>query len=73
MPYLIVVLVIATLVIAFAWRGAENMRNGGGQRPTQQPPRRPQPPQQRRFIAPDDDPEFLSEIDRRLRGEDKSN
>jgi len=24
-------------------------------------------------VAPDDDPEFLREVDRKLRGEDKSN
>jgi hypothetical protein len=72
--YLIVAFAVTVLVIALAWRGV------GITRPTDEdsdarvpgPPRlsRPAP---RRFVAPDDDPEFLSEIDRRLRDEGKNN
>ncbi len=70
--YLIVAFAVTVLVIALAWRGIgitrQNDPTGAAQRP--QRPARPAP---RRFIAPDDDPEFLSEIDRRLRGEGKNN
>jgi hypothetical protein len=70
--YLIVAFAVTVLVIALAWRGIgitrQNDTTGAAPRP--QRPARPAP---RRFIAPDDDPEFLSEIDRRLRGEGKNN
>lgn len=74
--YLFVAFAVTILVIVLAWRGIGTTRNTDGdgfppapQRP-ERPVRRAQPP---RVVAPDDDPEFLSEIDRKLRGEDKSN
>ncbi len=71
--YLIVALAVTILVIALAWRGIGTTRNGD-QNPLRMPPRAPLPRRDRapRVVAPDDDPEFLSEIDRKLRGEDKS-
>ena len=69
--YVIVAFAVTVLVIAVAWRGIGVTRQQddvGPQRPTR--PTRNAP---RRFIAPDDDPEFLSEIDRRMRGEGKNN
>jgi hypothetical protein len=75
--YLIVAFAVTVLVIALAWRGIGITRQGpdgtagsSDNRPRLQRPPRPAP---RRFIAPDDDPEFLSEIDRRLREEGKNN
>jgi hypothetical protein len=70
--YLIVAFAVTILVIVLAWRGIGATRDTDEN--VDRPFPRPQRPQQpRKVIAPDDDPEFLSEIDRRLRGEDKSN
>lgn len=75
--YLIVAFAVTVLVIALAWRGVGVPRHPGDDssgrvRPAERPVRltRPAP---KRFTAPDDDPEFLSEIDRRLRGDGKNN
>lgn len=73
--YLIVAFAVTVLVIALAWRGvgAQNRSDGDGGTRVQRPGGpRPPSPGPRRFIAPDDDPEFLSEIDRRLREEGKN-
>ncbi len=67
--FVLVATVLTLVVIMLAWRG---MGNGAGTQPGQQPP---EPRGQRRPVrstAPDDDPDFLREIDRKLRGEDKS-
>ena len=71
--YLIVAFAVTILVIVLAWRGIGATRDTDGTLtpPRQQRPARP-PRHSQRVVAPDDDPEFLSEIDRRLRGEDKS-
>jgi hypothetical protein len=66
--YLIVAFAVTILVIVLAWRGIGAARND--QETSAAPPRPQRPP---KVVAPDDDPEFLSEINRRLRGEDKSN
>jgi len=74
--YLIVAFAVTVLVIALAWRGIGITRQGGdgADSPDHRArPQRPARPAPRRFIAPDDDPEFLSEIDRRLREEGKNN
>ncbi len=66
--YMLVAIAVTVLVIALAWRGI------GVRTPNTDPsgpgPSRPHRPT--RTLAPDDDPEFLNEIDRKLRGEDKS-
>jgi len=69
--YLFVAIAVTTLVIALAWRGI------GARTPGTEPsssgfsrPQRPARPT--RTLAPDDDPEFLNEINKKLRGEDKS-
>jgi hypothetical protein len=66
--YLLVALAITVIVIVLAWRGLDGRTDAetATPRPSQHP-RRPM-----RQIAPDDDPDFLNEIDRRLRGEDKN-
>jgi hypothetical protein len=68
MPYLLVALVVTAIVVLLAWRGLGNADEGRSDkpRPTSRPKRAP------RVIAPDDDADFLGEIDRKLRGEDKS-
>lgn len=69
--YMLVAIAVTILVIALAWRGigAGSKETGtSGQRPNR--PQRPARPG--RTLAPDDDPDFLGEIDRKLRGEDKS-
>ena len=70
--YMLIAIAVTVLVIVLAWGGmgartpgAEQPGHGAG--PTRAP--RPRPT---RTVAPDDDPEFLNEIDRKLRGEDKS-
>jgi hypothetical protein len=76
--YLLIALALTVVVILLAWRGLGAHSWGeSGEQPAQEPtePRpRPRPVARRqvRITAPDDDPEFLREIDRKLRGEDKS-
>lgn len=70
--YLLVALVVTVIVIALAWRGlgarieAEERRGDGlGAGP---PPSRPTTARRpTRIVAPDDDPDFLREIDRKLK------
>ena len=64
MPFLLVALVITAVVIYLAWRGVSNTTSAQSGALPKPKPRTP--------IAPDDDPDFLGEINRRLRGEDKS-
>jgi hypothetical protein len=69
---LLIAIAVTVLVIALAWRGV-----GAGatsEESAQTPQARPTRPSRlrTRTTAPDDDPEFLREIDRKLRGEDKS-
>lgn len=71
--YVLIAIAVTVLVIALAWRGIGSGTSGGeaGQTPEARPSR---PTKSRsRTTAPDDDPEFLREIDRKLRGEDKNN
>jgi hypothetical protein len=70
--YLIVAFAVTILVIVLAWRGVGATRDSDdafNQRPRPVRPQRPTPP---RVVAPGDDPEFLSEIDRCLSGEHQS-
>jgi hypothetical protein len=61
---LLVLLLLIGLVVFLAWRG---MERGAGRGETAPPSsRQPRPPS----VAPDDDPEFLRDLDRRMRGED---
>jgi hypothetical protein len=69
--YMLIAIAVTALVIVLAWRGMGTRTPGadqGGAAST----RAPRAPRPTRTIAPDDDPEFLHEIDRKLRGEDKS-
>ena len=66
MPYLIV-LVIAVVVVVLVMRAAAASGRGRGMPPVRAP-RRPRPPA--RPLAPDDDPEFLRELERRRRRDD---
>jgi hypothetical protein len=63
-PYLIV-LVIAVVVVVLVMRAASAPGRGV---PRVRPPRRSRPPV--RPLAPDDDPEFLRELQRRARRDD---
>lgn len=73
-PLIAFAVVIAVLILA--WRGIGTGQGGDGgtndrtRRPGPPPsgPPRSTPP---RGIAPDDDPAFLAQLDRMLRGEDK--
>ena len=70
MPYLLVALIVTAIVVLLAWRGLSNSdegRNDGPRPPVLRNKNRPT-----RTTAPDDDPDFLNEIDRKMRGEDKS-
>ena len=66
MPYLIV-LVIAVVVVILVMRAAAASGNGRDL-PRARPPRRSVRPS--RPLAPDDDPEFLRELERRTRRDD---
>jgi hypothetical protein len=63
-PYLIV-LVIAVVVVVLVMRAAAASGRG---LPPARAPRRPRP--SARPLAPDDDPEFLRELERRSRRDD---
>ncbi|MET3808515.1 hypothetical protein ABIB25_005544 [Nakamurella sp. UYEF19] len=68
--YMLIAIAVTVLVIALAWRGIG--AGASGDESSQTPTVRPARPRSR-TVAPDDDPEFLREIDRKLRGgEDKS-
>lgn len=67
--YLLIALAVTVVVLALAWRGLDGARpseSSGSEPRGQQPPPAPRP--KTRSIAPDDDPEFLREIDRKIRG-----
>ena len=66
MSYLLIAIAVTVLVITLAWRGL------GTRVPADDATPAPRPRAPRRTVAPDDDPEFLREVDRKLRGEDKS-
>jgi hypothetical protein len=68
----LVMLVIAVAVVVLVMRAAATQGGGpqGGDRPTR-PPKRPRS-QPTRFVAPDDDPEFIRELERRTRRDDGS-
>lgn len=65
MGFLLVALLITAAVIYFAWRGVRGNGDNGGS-PAVRPKPRPKP------VAPDDDPDFLNDLNRKMRGEDKS-
>lgn len=69
--FLLVAIAVTVLVIALAWRGI-GARTPGTDTPAPGFSRPQRPSRPTRTLAPDDDPEFLGEIDRKLRGEDKS-
>lgn len=70
--YMLIAIAVTVLVIALAWRGigAGTTDEESAGTPQARPSRPARP--RTRSVAPDDDPEFLREIDRKLRGEDKS-
>lgn len=71
--YMLIAIAVTVLVIVLAWRGI-GAGAAGDDAAAQQQARPSRPNRSRpRSVAPDDDPEFLREIDRKLRGEDKSN
>lgn len=71
--YVLIAIAVTVLVIALAWRGigAGAANDETARQPQVRSARAGRP--RTRALAPDDDPEFLREIDRKLRGEDKSN
>jgi hypothetical protein len=60
---LLVVLLVAVGVVVLLMRAAAAAGNGGGVAAPRAPRMRPQRP--RSVVAPDDDPDFLRELDRR--------
>ncbi|GAA2131290.1 hypothetical protein [Nocardioides bigeumensis] len=62
MKFLLVVIVLGVLVYLVV----RTVQRGGFTSPSRQRPPKPSaPPQQRRMIAPDDDPDFLRDLDRK--------
>ncbi len=73
----LVVLVVAVVVVVLVMRAASapggTGRSLGGPRPAQRlKPQRPKPQRPARPLAPDDDPDFLRELERRARRDDGS-
>lgn len=78
--YVLLAFALTVAVIALAWHGVgiahrsddEATRGGQSPSPRSRRPERPaEKPRRTRVIAPDDDPEFLSEIARKLREDGK--
>ncbi len=65
----LVALVIAVVVVVLVMRAASAPGGGGT---SARPVRRPRPQRSGRPLAPDDDPEFLRELERRARRDDGS-
>ena len=67
-------LVIAVAVVVMMMRATAANRgpDGPGGGGTRRPPRQPRPQGPARGLGPDDDPEFLRELDRRTRRDDGS-
>ena len=70
----LVVLVVAVVVVVLVMRAA-SAPGGAGRGPAAwggapRPARRPRPQRSARPLAPDDDPEFLRELERRTRRDD---
>jgi hypothetical protein len=63
----LVVLVVAVVVVVLVMRAAAGSGRGGSMPPARAP-RRPRPAA--RPLAPDDDPDFLRELERRARRDD---
>ena len=68
-PFL-VLLVVAVVVVVLVMRAAARRPGAGGRRRRGAP--RPRSQQAARPLAPDDDPEFLRELERRTRRDDGS-
>ena len=68
----LVVLVIAVAVVVLVMRAAAAAGRPGGGFQAPRPARRPLPQRPTRPLAPDDDPDFLRELDRRTRRDDGS-
>ena len=68
----LVVLVVAVVVVVLVMRAAAAPGGPGGRPARPAPPRRPRPQRPTRPLAPDDDPEFLRELERRTRRDDGS-
>jgi hypothetical protein len=60
--------VVAVVVVVLVMRAAGDPRRSSGRAR----PSRPRPPRPTRPLAPDDDPEFLRELERRARRDDGS-
>jgi hypothetical protein len=67
----LVMMVIAVAVVVLVMRAAATQGGAGGGRPAP-PPKRPRAQRPVRPLAPDDDPEFLRELERRTRRDDGS-
>jgi hypothetical protein len=68
----LVMLVIAVAVVVLVMRAAAAPGRPGGDLRAQHPSRGASPQRPTRPLAPDDDPEFLRELDRRTRRDDGS-
>ncbi|MBB3084983.1 hypothetical protein [Geodermatophilus sabuli] len=66
----LVVLVLVVAVTVLVMRSSAQSGPGGGGRPAMRP--RPRPTRSGPPLAPDDDPEFLRELERRTRRDDGS-
>jgi hypothetical protein len=64
---LLVVAVVALLVYAVMWAMEKQRATGKGRHPSSGRPTRKQPPRQ---VAPDDDEDFLRDLDRKRRQDD---
>src|SRR4051794_28748067 len=68
----LVVLVVAVAVVVLVMRAAAAPGRGGGGAGGARPARAPRPQRPARALAPDDDPEFLRELERRAKRDDES-
>ncbi|MBA2414449.1 MAG: hypothetical protein H0V64_00825 [Geodermatophilaceae bacterium] len=68
--FFLVALIVTVILLIVLWRalGPDQPSLGGTARP--RPQRRPQPPRRRQQLPPDDNPDFLRDLDRRARPEE---
>src|SRR3954449_8617330 len=66
-PFLVVLVVAVVVVVLVMRAAAASGRASGGGRPARPRPQRPNRP-----LAPEDDPEFLRELERRARRDDRA-
>lgn len=70
--FFLVALIVTVILLFVLWRaiGPDQPRSSGTARPRLQHRPRPRPPRRQQMLPPDDNPDFLRDLDRRARPEE---